>query len=74
MAIFEVIFRAYNIREIVETALTPAATWQIGLTLAIEALKQKQTSLVISHDCLLSCPVLLQAMSEGKRTNRLKHD
>ncbi len=68
MAITEDIFRAYDIRGIVETALTPDATRQIGMAFATEALRQKQRTVVIGRDGRLSSPMLSQALSEGLRS------
>ncbi len=42
MTITEDIFRAYDIRGIVETALTPDAVQKIGQAFATEALSQNQ--------------------------------
>lgn len=67
MAISEDIFRAYDIRGIVETALTPDATRQIGQAFASEALRQNQTAVVIGRDGRLSSPMLSQALSDGLR-------
>ncbi|MCW8923182.1 MAG: phosphomannomutase/phosphoglucomutase, partial [Gammaproteobacteria bacterium] len=67
MAITEEIFRAYDIRGIVETALTPDAVRQIGQAFATEALRQNQKTVVIGRDGRLSSPMLSQALSEGLR-------
>ncbi len=67
MAITEDIFRAYDIRGIVETALTPDAVQQIGQAFATEALSQNQKTVVIARDGRLSSPELAQRLSEGLR-------
>ena len=67
MAISEDIFRAYDIRGIVETALTPDAVTQIGQAFASEARAQGQTKVVIGRDGRLSSPDLANALSNGLR-------
>jgi len=67
MTISENIFRAYDIRGIVETALTPDAVRQIGQAFATTALQQNQNTVVIARDGRLSSPMLAQALSEGLR-------
>ncbi len=67
MAITEDIFRAYDIRGIVETALTPDAVQQIGQAFATEALSQNQKTVVIGRDGRLSSPELAKRLSEGLR-------
>jgi phosphomannomutase/phosphoglucomutase len=61
------IFRAYDIRGIVETALTPDATELIGQAFATEALDHGQTTVVIGRDGRLSSPVLAERLSKGLR-------
>ena len=67
MVITEDIFRAYDIRGVVETALTPDAVQQIGQAFATEALSQNQKTVVIGRDGRLSSPELAQRLSEGLR-------
>jgi phosphomannomutase/phosphoglucomutase len=67
MTITEDIFRAYDIRGIVETALTPDATQQIGQAFATEALSQNQKTVIIGRDGRLSSPELAKRLSEGLR-------
>ncbi|MBE9564557.1 MAG: phosphomannomutase/phosphoglucomutase, partial [Proteobacteria bacterium] len=67
MTITEDIFRAYDIRGVVETALTPDAVQQIGQAFATEALSQGQKTVVIGRDGRLSSPELAQRLSEGLR-------
>jgi len=61
------IFRAYDIRGIVETALTPDAVEVIGQAFATESLKQGQKTVVIGRDGRLSSPELSQRLSTGLR-------
>jgi phosphomannomutase/phosphoglucomutase len=67
MAINEDIFRAYDIRGIVETALTPDAVTQIGQAFASESRAQNQDTVVIGRDGRLSSPELASALSDGLR-------
>ncbi|UCB55880.1 MAG: phosphomannomutase/phosphoglucomutase [Thiotrichales bacterium] len=67
MAISEDIFRAYDIRGIVETALTPDAVTQIGQAFATEARAQGQNTVVIGRDGRLSSPELARTLSNGLR-------
>lgn len=67
MTITEDIFRAYDIRGVVENALTPDAVQQIGQAFATEALSQNQKIVVIARDGRLSSPELAQRLSEGLR-------
>jgi phosphomannomutase/phosphoglucomutase len=61
------IFRAYDIRGVVATALTPDAVREIGRAFATEALAQKQKTVVIGRDGRISSPELSKALSEGLR-------
>ena len=67
MTITEDIFRAYDIRGVVETALTPDAVQLIGQAFATEALAQNQKTVVIGRDGRLSSPELAQRLSAGLR-------
>jgi len=67
MAITEDIFRAYDIRGVVENALTPDAVQQIGQAFATEALSQGQKTVIIGRDGRLSSPELSQRLSQGLR-------
>jgi len=67
MTITEEIFRAYDIRGIVENALTPDAVQQIGQAFATQALSQGQNTVVIGRDGRLSSPELAQRLSQGIR-------
>lgn len=67
MTITEDIFRAYDIRGVVETALTPDAVQLIGKAFATEALSQGQKTVVIGRDGRLSSPELAKRLSTGLR-------
>ena len=67
MTISEDIFRAYDIRGVVETALTPDAVQQIGQAFATEALSQNQKTVIIGRDGRLSSPELAKRLSKGLR-------
>ena len=67
MTISEDIFRAYDIRGVVETALTPDAVQQIGQAFATEALSQNQKTVIVGRDGRLSSPELAKRLSEGLR-------
>jgi phosphomannomutase/phosphoglucomutase len=59
------IFRAYDIRGIVSTALTPATVELIGRAFGSTAIEKKQTTVVIARDGRLSSPELSQALAKG---------
>lgn len=65
--ITEEIFRAYDIRGVVETALTPDAVRLIGQAFASEALRQNQKTVVVGRDGRLSSPELAKVLGEGLR-------
>lgn len=67
MTITEDIFRAYDIRGIVENALTPDAVQMIGQAFATQALSQGQKTVVIGRDGRLSSPELAKRLSQGLR-------
>jgi phosphomannomutase/phosphoglucomutase len=67
MTITEDIFRAYDIRGIVENKLTPDAVQQIGQAFATQALTQGQQTVVIGRDGRLSSPELAKRLSQGLR-------
>lgn len=67
MTITEDIFRAYDIRGIVETDLTPDAVELIGQAFATEALAQGQKTVCIGRDGRLSSPELASRLSRGLR-------
>ncbi|MCF8197268.1 MAG: phosphomannomutase/phosphoglucomutase [Sulfuritalea sp.] len=59
------IFKAYDIRGIVRTALTPNTVRLIGQALGTEAIARGQTSIVIGRDGRLSGPELAGALAHG---------
>jgi phosphomannomutase/phosphoglucomutase len=59
------IFKAYDIRGIVETTLTPEAVRQIGQALGTEARERNLKSIAVGRDGRLSGPALAQALAEG---------
>ena len=59
------IFKAYDIRGIVETALTPQVTELIGQAIGSEARKRGQTAIAIGRDGRLSGPALSAALARG---------
>lgn len=59
------IFRAYDIRGIVDEQLTPDIVEQIGLAIGSECIEQGCSSIVIARDGRLSGPDLLAALSRG---------
>ena len=59
------IFKAYDIRGIVQTALTVDTVRAIGHALGSEAQRRGQRAIVVGRDGRLSGPVLAQALSEG---------
>jgi len=67
MTITEDIFRAYDIRGIVENKLTPDTVQQIGQAFATQALSQDQHTVVIGRDGRLSSPELANRLSQGLR-------
>ena len=61
------IFKAYDIRGIVETALTPAAVEQIGRAFGTEALAKGTPRVAVGRDGRLSGPMLIEALAKGLR-------
>ncbi|MDH3712419.1 MAG: phosphomannomutase/phosphoglucomutase [Gammaproteobacteria bacterium] len=59
------IFRAYDIRGVVEDALTPDVVEQIGRAFAAQARAQDCLSVVVARDGRLSGPRLVQSLSAG---------
>lgn len=59
------IFRAYDIRGIVDEALTEDAVRLIGQAIGTENLKRGRDSIVVARDGRLSGPKLLEALVEG---------
>nr|VFJ77720.1 MAG: phosphomannomutase [Candidatus Kentron sp. FW] len=59
------IFRAYDIRGIVGTALTPEIVHEIGRAIGSQACDQGQRTLVVGRDGRLSGPALQEALMAG---------
>ena len=59
------LFKAYDIRGIVDTDLTPDAVRQIGRAIGAEARIRGQTTVAIGRDGRLSGPALSAALAEG---------
>lgn len=66
------IFRAYDIRGIVTTDLTPDAVETIGTAFGSEAAAQDQDTVVIGRDGRLSSPELAQRLAKGIRSTGRK--
>ncbi len=65
MEVSQSIFRAYDIRGIVNETLTPDVVYAIGLAIGTEAQKRSQQQVVIARDGRLSGPSLNMALKEG---------
>ena len=63
------IFKAYDIRGIVDSALTTTITRQIGQAFGSEARSRGVDSVIIARDGRLSGPALSTALSEGLRAS-----
>lgn len=61
----ESIFRAYDIRGVVATALTPDAVREIGRAVGTEAQRRGDQTVAVARDGRLSGPALLDALAEG---------
>jgi phosphomannomutase/phosphoglucomutase len=61
------IFKAYDIRGIVETALTPEVVECIGHAIGSEAHARQLTTIAVGRDGRLSGPQLIQALTNGIR-------
>jgi len=59
------IFKAYDIRGIVETALTPDVVEVIGKVLGSMALEEKISALVVGYDGRLTSPLLAKSLVQG---------
>jgi phosphomannomutase/phosphoglucomutase len=62
------IFKAYDIRGIIDKTLDPGIARQIGHAFGAAALAKGETSVVIGRDGRLSGPALIDALAEGLRT------
>lgn len=63
------IFRAYDIRGLIEQELTPNAFFTIGKALAVHLHEQNQTTTVLGYDGRLSSPSLAEALKQGLLTS-----
>jgi len=61
------IFKAYDIRGIVETTLTPEVVEHIGHAIGSEARERRLSTIVVGRDGRLSGPGLAQALTSGIR-------
>ena len=61
----EEIFKAYDIRGIVDQTLTEDGVTKIGQALGTEALSRNQRSIIIGRDGRLSGPRLIDALADG---------
>ncbi len=61
------IFKAYDIRGIVETALTPDAVEHIGHAIGSEARERNLAAIAVGRDGRLSGPKLVEALADGIR-------
>jgi phosphomannomutase / phosphoglucomutase len=61
----ENIFRAYDIRGVVEESFTPNSLYTIGLALGSEAKQRGHQQFVVGRDGRLSGPVLVRALIDG---------
>jgi phosphomannomutase / phosphoglucomutase len=59
------IFKAYDIRGVVDTALTPAAVRLIGAALGSDAVERKLPAICVGRDGRLSGPMLRDALVAG---------
>lgn len=59
------IFRAYDIRGIVETQLTPDLAESIGQAIGTQAHRAGETAIAVGADCRLSSPALTDALTRG---------
>lgn len=59
------IFRAYDVRGIVNQTLTPAIVSQLGQAIGSEAISQGNAEIVVGRDGRLSGPSLSEALIEG---------
>jgi phosphomannomutase/phosphoglucomutase len=63
------IFKAYDIRGIVDQSLTTDITFKIGQAVGSEVIAKGQHSIVIGRDGRLSGPMLAEALSDGLRAS-----
>jgi phosphomannomutase/phosphoglucomutase len=65
MAVPAHIFRAYDIRGLIDDELTPAIAEAIGAAVATEALEQGERALLVGYDARTHSPVLCAALEQG---------
>lgn len=61
----ESIFRAYDIRGIVDNQLTPDVVREIGKAIGSEAFDRGEQKVIVARDGRLSGPTLIEALKEG---------
>jgi Phosphomannomutase len=61
------IFRAYDIRGVVDDTLTSQVVYALGRAIGSEAYERGQQKLILGRDGRLSAPALAKALSEGLR-------
>src|SRR5450631_1526578 len=66
------LFKAYDIRGIVDRNLTREAVWAIGAALGSEGLERAMREIVVGRDGRLSGPMLRDALIEGIRSTGIK--
>jgi phosphomannomutase len=59
------VFKAYDIRGVVPSSLTPAVALALGLAFGSQALAQGETKVAVGRDGRLSGPMLAQALVQG---------
>ena len=65
MSISPSIFKAYDIRGIVEKDLTPEAVKLIGMAIGSESIAQGERGVVVGRDGRLSGPDLMESLKSG---------
>lgn len=65
MNIDKSIFKAYDIRGIIDAQITPEIVTQIGLAIGSESIENGERNIVVGRDGRLSGPVLLQHLKKG---------
>ncbi len=68
-ALPETIFRAYDIRGVVENSLTPEVVKIIGRSIGSEAAELEQKTVIVGRDGRNSSPQLAEALIEGLRSS-----
>lgn len=63
------IFRAYDIRGIVDETLTPTIIYTIGQAIAAELKDRKRQNIIVARDGRLSGPILMAALIDGLRAS-----